>query len=110
MCVRAKWLDCTACSVPGRTEVLRSIFGLDKYDAGEIHYMGKKVEIHSPQDAIRHGIAMVTEDRHLEGLVLDETVKFNMTLANLQGNQRGRYLSAHIRKQRSAGRVWKTSM
>lgn len=79
----------------GRTEVLRSIFGLDKYDAGEIHYMGEKVEIHSPQDAIRHGIAMVTEDRHLEGLVLDETVKFNMTLANLRAIKGAIFVSPH---------------
>lgn len=67
----------------GRTEVLRSIFGLDKFDAGEFYFKGEKVAINSPQDAIRHKMAMVTEDRHLEGLVLEESVKFNMTLANL---------------------------
>lgn len=68
----------------GRTEVLRSIFGLDKYDAGEICYMGSSEKITSPQNAIQRGIAMVTEDRHLEGLILDGSVKFNMTLANLK--------------------------
>lgn len=68
----------------GRTEVLRSIFGLDKYDAGKIIYQGQNVKIRSTQDAIQLGMAMVTEDRHLEGLVLDESVRFNMTLANLK--------------------------
>ena len=68
----------------GRTEVLRSIFGLDKYDSGEIYYMGNRVFIRNTRDAIKYGIAMVTEDRHLEGLVLDGSVKFNMTLANLR--------------------------
>ena len=71
----------------GRTEVLRSIFGLDKYDAGEMEYLGEKVTIRNPQDAIGRGIAMVTEDRHKEGLVLDESVRFNMTLANLKATK-----------------------
>lgn len=53
------------------------------------------MEIHSPQDAIRHGIAMVTEDRHLQGLVLDETVKFNMTLANLRAIKGAVFVSPH---------------
>lgn len=68
----------------GRTEVLRSIFGLDKYDAGEIAINGDAAAVRDPREAIRRGVAMVTEDRHLEGLVLDESVKFNMTLANLK--------------------------
>ena len=67
----------------GRTEILRSIFGLDKIDAGEILVKGKPGNIKKPMDAIRHGIAMVTEDRHLEGLVLGESVKYNISLANL---------------------------
>lgn len=68
----------------GRTEVLRSIFGLDRYDFGEIFYMGKLSKITSPWKAIQQGIAMVTEDRHLEGLILENSVKFNMTLADLK--------------------------
>lgn len=67
----------------GRTEVLRSIFGLDKYDSGEIIYLGSSEKITSPKNAIRQGLAMVTEDRHLEGLILEDSVKFNMTLADL---------------------------
>ena len=46
--------------------------------------MGNRVFIRNTRDAIKYGIAMVTEDRHLEGLVLDGSVKFNMTLANLR--------------------------
>lgn len=79
----------------GRTEVLRSIFGLDKYDAGEICYMGDKVSIRSAHDAISRGIAMVTEDRHLEGLVLDGSVKFNMTLANLKAIKGTLFVNPH---------------
>lgn len=68
----------------GRTEVLRSIFGLDKFDSGEIIYMGNPVKIKKPKDAISLKMALMTEDRHKEGLVLEESVKFNMTLANLK--------------------------
>lgn len=68
----------------GRTEVLRSIFGLDKFDSGEIIYKGEKLDLKSPQDAIDHKIAMVTEDRHKEGLVLGRSVAFNLSLANLK--------------------------
>lgn len=72
----------------GRTEVLRSIFGLDPYDAGEVIYKGKRLHIKSPRDAIAQNMAMVTEDRHLEGLVLDRSVKFNISLANLKSIRR----------------------
>ena len=68
----------------GRTEILRSIFGLDKIDAGKFTFKGKPVAIKKPLDAINLGIAMVTEDRHLEGLVLGESVQYNITLANLR--------------------------
>ncbi len=73
----------------GRTEVLRSIFGLDKYDSGEIIYMGAPVKIRKPKDAISLKMALVTEDRHKEGLILEESVRFNMTLANLKAIARG---------------------
>ncbi len=74
----------------GRTEILRSIFGLDKVDSGEILLQGKQVSIKKPMDAIKSGIAMVTEDRHLEGLVLGESVKYNISLANLPSISTGR--------------------
>ena len=73
----------------GRTEVLRSIFGLDSVDGGEIIYKGKKTSIKNPHDAIQLGMAMVTEDRHKEGLILDESVKFNITLVNLKAINKG---------------------
>jgi len=76
----------------GRTEVLRSIYGLDSYDSGELFYKGVKVNIKSPRDAIALNMAMVTEDRHLEGLVLDRSVKFNISLASLK-NIKGKFFT-----------------
>lgn len=69
----------------GRTELMRAIFGADPKDSGEIYIDGKKVEIHSPHDAIKYGIGFLTEDRKEQGLVLDLSVRENITLANIGG-------------------------
>lgn len=67
----------------GRTEVVRAIFGADPYDRGEILIDGTPVQIRSPRDAIRHGIGLVPEDRKAQALVLDLTVRENISLARL---------------------------
>ena len=67
----------------GRTELLRCIFGLDKYDSGEIFLHDKPLMVKSPKNAIKFGIGMVSEDRHKEGVVLNRSVGFNLPLANL---------------------------
>ncbi len=67
----------------GRTEVARAIFGLDPFAHGEIYVDGKKVEIRSPQDAIKAGIGFLTENRRDEGLVLPLSVCENITLPSL---------------------------
>ena len=67
----------------GRTETARVIFGADPMTSGSIEVLGKKVNVRSPQDAIKHGIGLVTEDRKEQGLVLGMAVRENTTLANL---------------------------
>ncbi len=67
----------------GRTEMMRAIFGLDPLDSGEVWVRGKKVSIRKPDDAVKHGIGFITEDRKDEGLVLDFSVRENMALPNL---------------------------
>lgn len=67
----------------GRTETARVIFGADPLDSGTIEIYGKEVKIRSPQDAIKHGIGLVTEDRKQQGLVLGMAVRENNTLAHL---------------------------
>lgn len=67
----------------GRTEMMRTLFGLDSLDQGEIWVRGKKVSIHNPNDAMHAGIGFVTEDRKDEGLVLDFSIRDNMVLTNL---------------------------
>lgn len=67
----------------GRTETARAIFGADPIDSGSLEVLGKPVTIRSPQDAIKNGIGLVTEDRKQQGLVLGMSVRENETLANL---------------------------
>lgn len=67
----------------GRTEMMRTLFGLDSLDSGEIWVKGKKVAIRNPNDAMKAGIGFVTEDRKDEGLVLDFSIRDNMVLTNL---------------------------
>ena len=67
----------------GRTEIMRCIFGLDRPDGGEIWLNGEKVEIHSPLDAIKKGICLVSEDRRKEGIVAEMSVLDNVTLPSL---------------------------
>lgn len=68
----------------GRTELARAIFGADRFDSGEILVNGQRVEIGSPQDAIRLGIGLVPEDRKLQALVLELAVRENISLAALR--------------------------
>ncbi|MDZ7937160.1 MAG: multiple monosaccharide ABC transporter ATP-binding protein [Rhodoferax sp.] len=69
----------------GRTELAMSIFGrtYGQNISGQILLNGKEVDTSTVQKAIDHGIAYVTEDRKGYGLVLDETIAWNTTLANL---------------------------
>lgn len=68
----------------GRTEVAKLIFGEYKKSSGQVFIEGKKAEINSPKDAIREGIAYLSEDRKKEGLILKLSVLENMTLSNLK--------------------------
>jgi len=67
----------------GRSEVMRALFGIDRLDEGEVWLEGRKLRIRHPSEAIRHGMAMVTEDRKDYGLVLCRSIRENMSLAYL---------------------------
>lgn len=68
----------------GRTELVRSLFGAEPADSGEIKLKGKAVSIQSPADAMKLGFGLVTEDRKLEGLFLDFKLDFNIMAANFE--------------------------
>jgi inositol transport system ATP-binding protein len=68
----------------GRTDVMETVFGLRRPDAGTIKINGQVAEIRSPADAIRHRLALITEDRQMKGLNLKASVRDNISLANLK--------------------------
>jgi ABC-type sugar transport system ATPase subunit len=68
----------------GRTEIMRAIFGIDKPDSGEIFINGGKARINTPEEAIKNGLAMVTEDRLRMGIISNLSVLANISLAYLR--------------------------
>src|SRR5699024_4019975 len=67
----------------GRTEVARLIFGADKKDSGDIYVHGQKVAITKPEDAIKHGIGYLSEDRKQFGVVVGLSVADNIVQPSL---------------------------
>ncbi len=68
----------------GRTEVARVIFGADPIASGEIYIKGKRVSIKTPANAIRYGIAYLSEDRKRDGLMLNLDVLTNLILPSVK--------------------------
>ncbi len=84
----------------GRTEVLEAIFGLfPKYVSGDIYIKGKKQKIKNVNDAISAGIALVPEDRKLQGLILNMDVAKNTSLANLSEVSNYGFISSSKEKE-----------
>jgi len=76
----------------GRTEIVRAIAGADVPASGEVRVEGKRIVVRSPRSAIAAGIALITEDRKGQGLVLGMTVRENSTLADLRRFVRGLFV------------------
>jgi len=72
----------------GRTEIVRAIYGIDKMDAGKIYINQKEVKI-TPQEAHKHRIGIVTENRKTEGLHLDFSIQDNIALPNINNLSKG---------------------
>ncbi|MEW5571135.1 sugar ABC transporter ATP-binding protein [Rossellomorea marisflavi] len=67
----------------GRTEIMRTIFGLDGRYEGDILLAGKNVTVKNPNQAVELGLGFITEDRKEEGLILDFSIKDNIVLPSL---------------------------
>ena len=68
----------------GRTEILRSIFGIDAIQSGYIKYENEKVNFKKVEDSIKKGIVMIPEDRRKLGLVFTQNTKSNISITNLK--------------------------
>ncbi|GAB2552928.1 sugar ABC transporter ATP-binding protein [Gracilibacillus alcaliphilus] len=85
----------------GRSEVMLSIFGAHKYETGKVYLYDQEIHIKSCIDAINHGIAMVPEDRKDQGLVLKNSVGFNLTLANLRNLMKNPLIISEAKRKES---------
>ena len=72
----------------GRTEMLRTLFGIDQPLSGSVRVQGRAVQLDSPQAAIHAGMALVPEDRKQHGLLVDLSVRENIGLAGLRTYRR----------------------
>ncbi len=80
---RGEVLGLTGLVGAGRTEMARLLFGADRAESGTVELDGRVLAIRSPRDAIRAGIALLTEDRKGQGLMLGQSVRENFALPNL---------------------------
>lgn len=76
----------------GRTETARALFGADPKESGDIYINGQKVDIKTPQDAVKCGIGYLSEDRKRYGIVVDKTVAENSTMASLESFMSGLFI------------------
>src|SRR5699024_3244921 len=83
----------------GRTELARAIFGADPIDSGEIYINKKKQNIKNPIDAIKSGLAFITEDRKEEGIFLDQSVIFNNSISKINKIKQKRFIKPKLQKE-----------
>lgn len=86
----------------GRTEVLLALFGLQPARSGKVQVGGNAVKMQNPREAIRAGLALVPEDRKMQGLVLEMTVEENISLASLRQRSYARTFIDFGRERRDA--------
>ena len=89
----------------GRTEIARCLFGADTRSAGEMRLDGVPFAPRSPHDAIRAGIGFVTEDRKEQGLLLNLSVRENVSLASLRKFSRWGFLRCRLERSQAQENV-----
>jgi len=94
----------------GRTETMRALFGADPPEAGEVYLYGRDepARIRRPQDAVRQGIALLTEDRKEQGLFLSLPVRANISITRLKALSRLGWIDAA--RERQVARDYAESM
>ena len=83
----------------GRTETARALFGADPIDSGDIYINGKKVDIKSPEDAVRNGIGYLSEDRKRYGIVVQKSVAENTSMATMEHFMKGIFIDKKKEKE-----------
>ena len=89
----------------GRTQVARCIFGAEPFTAGEILLDGHTIHPRSPREAVREGIALLTEDRKRDGLVLSCTIRDNASMASFDSLSRWGIINRRVQTARVQQKV-----
>src|SRR5699024_4030070 len=79
-------------------ELLEAIFGATRIDSGRVFINNTSVDIKSTEDAISAGLGMVPEDRKTQGLLLNQSVGFNLTLANILNLLKNKFIEDEEKK------------
>jgi ribose transport system ATP-binding protein len=87
----------------GRSEIARAIFGVEPPLGGTMSLAGEPLHITNPRDAIRHGIFLVPEDRRLAGLVVELSIRKNVSLPALGRYARHGLVSETLERRAVAG-------
>ena len=86
----------------GRTEVARALYGADRRQTGEIYVNGQRVNIKTPEQAVKHGICYLSEDRKRYGLMLHKSVIENSAIASVDNYIRGMLIDDEKMRENSA--------
>ncbi|MGW8888403.1 sugar ABC transporter ATP-binding protein [Streptomyces sp. NPDC055749] len=92
----------------GRSEVARAVFGVDRFDGGEVEVLGRKLPPGAPSVAMAAGLALVPEDRRAQGLVMDMSIERNIGLTGFAATSRAGLM--HRRAERSRAVDWTTRL
>lgn len=83
----------------GRTEVMRAVFGIDKFDSGSLHFYGNKVEKSDPLKSVKLKLAFIPEDRKSEGTCLNLNIRDNIILASMASIFKSGIINLHEEKK-----------
>ena len=89
----------------GRTETVRAIFGADPLDSGKIYIKGQERTIKSPKAAVQAGIALLTEDRKGQGLVLAQSIRTNLIMSSFAFHSNGAFLDEKKIEETGQGHI-----
>ncbi|MEV8569568.1 sugar ABC transporter ATP-binding protein [Streptomyces sp. NPDC051322] len=85
----------------GRSEVARAVFGVDRFDGGEVEVLGRKLKPGAPSLAMGAGLALVPEDRRAQGLVMDMSIERNIGLTGFADTTRGGLMNRTAERSRA---------
>ncbi|MEU1471774.1 sugar ABC transporter ATP-binding protein [Streptomyces sp. NPDC005761] len=85
----------------GRSEVARAVFGVDRFDGGEVEVLGRKLRPGAPSLAMAAGLALVPEDRRAQGLVMDMSIERNIGLTGFAATTRAGLMNRAAERDRA---------